>query len=344
MSRRALVVAPSWVGDTIIALPMIGLLRERDPAVELDLLAPPWTRALGERMPGISHTLESPFRHGELRLVARRSLARTLAERGYERCWILPNSLKSALVPWLARIPVRTGYVGEWRHWLVNDIRRLDTTAMPRLVQRYAALALPAGTPLPEELPAARLVVDEVSRDRTLLRLGLAADGGTRPIAALCPGAEYGPAKRWPPSHYADLADRLGACGYSVWLFGSPKDSDTAREIVALSSRPPVDLCGRTSLVEAIDLMSLASVVVSNDSGLMHVAAALDRPLVALYGSSSPDYTPPMSSRSTVLRVGVACSPCFRRECPLGHFDCMRRLVPEQVASAIETLADRTRR
>jgi heptosyltransferase-2 len=335
MSRRALIVAPSWVGDTIIALPMVALLRDRHPELELDLLAPPWTLALGARMPGISETLESPFRHGELRLAARRALGRMLAGRGYERCWVLPNSLKSALVPWLAGIPVRTGYVGEWRHWLLNDTRRLDVESMPQLAQRFAALALPAGAALPAPLPAPRLLVDEAARSRTLLRLGLAESGGARPVAVLCPGAEYGPAKRWPPSHFAELADRLAESGYNVWLLGSGKDADTAREIVSLAARPPVDLCGRTSLGEAIDLMSLARLVVSNDSGLMHVAAALDRPLVALYGSSSPAYTPPMSERALVLQAGVPCSPCFRRECPLGHFDCMRRLTPARVVAAL---------
>lgn len=343
MSRRALVVAPSWVGDTIIALPMIALLRERDPALALDLLAPPWTLALGARMPGIAETVESPFRHGELRLGDRRALARSLAARGYERCWILPNSLKSALVPWFARIPVRTGYIGEWRHWLVNDVRRLDVEALPQLAQRFAALALPPGASLPATLPSPRLQVDEAARARTLLRLGLAEAGGQRPVAVLCPGAEYGPAKRWPPSCFAELADQLAGSGYSVWVLGSAKDGETAREIVSLASRPPVDLCGRTTLSEAIDLMSLARVVVSNDSGLMHVAAALDRPLVALYGSSSPVYTPPMSTRAIVLQAGVACSPCFRRECPLGHFDCMRRLTPARVMAALGDLHDGTR-
>jgi heptosyltransferase-2 len=334
--RRALIVAPSWVGDTIIAMPMVSLLRERDPDLELDLLAPPWTLALGARMPGIARTIESPFRHGELRLRARHALARELARQDYERCWILPNSLKSALVPWLAGIPVRTGYVGEWRHWLVNDLRRFDAAELPQLAQRFAALALPPGASLPATLPAPRLQVDESARSRTLLRLGLAEAGGSRPVAVLCPGAEYGPAKRWPPSHFAELADQLAESGYAVWLLGSSKDAETAREIVSLASRPPVDLCGRTSLAEAIDLMSVARAVISNDSGLMHVAAALDRPLVALYGSSSPDYTPPMSTRASVLRVGVSCSPCFRRECPLGHFDCMRRLTPAQVMAAID--------
>jgi heptosyltransferase II len=337
VSEPVLVVAPSWVGDTVLAQPMLRLLRARDPELAIDLLAPPWTAGLAARLPEVRAVIESPFRHGELALGRRRALARELARNGYSRAWVLPNSFKSALIPWFAGIRERVGFVGEWRHWVLTEARPLDAAALPQMAQRFAALALPAGTPLPEPLPGAALRVDTQARAAVLQRLGL---DPARPVAALCPGAEYGPAKRWPPSHFATLASELIGRGFQVWLFGSGKDQAVTTEIVAMT-RPgaapaPVDLAGRTSLAEAIDLMSLAQIVVSNDSGLMHVAAALDRPLVALYGSSSPVFTPPMSARARIISLGIECSPCFKRECPLGHFNCMRQLTPAQVMATIE--------
>jgi len=315
---------------------MLRLIRSREPELALDMLAPPWTRGLAARLPEIRDVIDSPFRHGELGLGRRRALGREIARKGYQQAWVLPNSLKSALVPWFAGIARRTGFVGEWRYRLLTDVRTLDKLALPTMAQRFAALALAPHEPLPARMPPPTLRVDAMARDATIARLGLDL---ARPVAALCPGAEFGPAKRWPPSQFAALADRLVAAGCQVWLFGSANDQPIAAEITSLVQAPrhrmPVDLAGRTTLAEAIDLLSLAQVVISNDSGLMHVAAALDRPLVALYGSSSPGFTPPLSPRASIVQLGLPCSPCFRRECPLGHFNCMRQLTPEMVLDTI---------
>jgi heptosyltransferase-2 len=328
--QRILIVAPSWVGDAILAEPLVALLREPYEEPVVDVLATPWCAPVFARMRGIRRVIESPLAHGRLDLPAHRALGATLAGNGYTRAIVLPNSWKSALAPWLARIPHRTGYRGEFRYGLVNDLRRLDSKAMPRLVDRFAALAAPPGALIPMP-PAPVLVPDVANRNAAARALHLST---AKPVAVLCPGAEYGPAKRWPPTHFADLAARLLAHGTQVWIVGSPNDKLAATSVLQAAGEPgrPVrDLAGRTDLGTAIDLLSLASVVVSNDSGLMHAAAAVGVPVVALFGSSSPVYTPPLSPLAHGARIDIACSPCFKRECPLGHFKCMRELDPQTV-------------
>jgi heptosyltransferase-2 len=330
---RILVVGPSWIGDTVLTQPLFGLLHQRHPDLALDVLAPQWTLPLLQRMPEVRRAIPNPFDHGELRLGERRRLGAKLAAEGYDQAIVLPNSLKSALVPFFAGIRRRTGYLGELRWGLLNDVRRLDERMLPLMVERFAALAGAAGEPLVRPLPAARLQIDENSRLAVLRKLALAP---RQPVVALCPGAEYGPAKRWPAKYFAQLAQRLRSRGHDVWLVGSGKDAALGAEIAALSNAACVNLCGATTLDEAIDVLASAQFVVSNDSGLMHVAAALARPLAALYGSSSPAFTPPLSARATILKLDLECSPCFRRECPLGHFNCMMQLTPDQVFDAID--------
>jgi heptosyltransferase-2 len=326
-TERILVVAPSWVGDAILVEPLIALLREPYEEPVVDVLAPPWCAPVFGRMRGVRRLVEAPFAHGRLDLPARRALARDLAGERYTRAIVLPNSWKSALVPWLAGVPRRTGYVGELRYGLLNDARRLDAKALPRLVDRFVALVVPPGALVPTP-PGPVLVPDAANRGAAMRAMRLRTDP---PVAVLCPGAEYGPAKRWPPTHFADLAARFLADGRQVWLLGSPNDKLAASSVLQAAGEPGrriVDLTGRTDLGTAIDLMSLASVVVSNDSGLMHAAAAVGVPVVALFGSSSPVYTPPLSPLAHLARIDIECSPCFKRECPLGHFKCMRELAP----------------
>jgi heptosyltransferase-2 len=330
LTERILVVAPSWVGDAILSEPLIALIREPYEEPAIDVLAPPWCAPVYARMRGIREVIESPLAHGRFDLAARRSLGARLADAHYARAIVLPNSWKSALVPWLAGIPRRTGYVGEFRYGLLNDARRLDRKALPRLVDRFASLAATPGAlvPLP---PEPVLVPDLANRNAAARAMHLRSD---RTTVVLCPGAEYGPAKRWPPTHFADLAARFLAQGHQVWLVGSPNDKLAASSVLQAAGetgRSIRDLTGRTDLGTAIDLLSLASVVVSNDSGLMHAAAAVGVPLVALFGSSSPVYTPPLSSVAQVAKIDIACSPCFKRECPLGHFKCMRELKSDAV-------------
>jgi heptosyltransferase-2 len=333
MAERTLIVAPSWVGDAILSEPLVALLREPlEPAI-VDVLVPSWCAPVYARMRGVREIIESPFAHRELKLAARRALGQRLRERGYARAFVLPNSFKSALVPWFARIPRRIGYVGEGRRVLLTDARKLDRRALPRLVDRFVTLAAVASQIGPTA-PSPVLVPDLANGAAAMRSLGLATH---KPVAVFCPGAEYGPAKRWPTEHFIALARRLLASGYAIWLIGSPNDQSSADPIAA--AVPEVrNACGRTDLGTAIDLLAQASVVISNDSGLMHAAAAVGRPLVALFGSSSPTYTPPLSPAASVARIDIACSPCFQRECPLGHFKCMRELEPDVVYHLARTL------
>jgi len=328
-----LVVGPSWVGDTVISQSLLKLLRQQDPSAQIDYLAPPWTLPLLARMPEVRHGISNPFGHGAFRMGARRALGKTLREQGYAHALVLPNSWKSALIPWFAGIARRTGFRGEARWGLLNDLRHLDATALPQMVQRFAALALPAGTTLPESLPLPALQSTATQQQALLARLGLNTD---KPAVAFCPGAEYGPAKRWPEAHFAALARMLAARGCAAWLVGSPKDHAVAETIAQGSAGACINLCGKTDIAEAADLLAAAQLVVTNDSGLMHIAAAVGRPVIALYGSSSPQFTPPLSPDARVLSLAVDCSPCFRRECPLGHFKCLNDLSPERVFAAID--------
>jgi heptosyltransferase-2 len=328
---RILIVAPNWIGDALLAQPLFARLHARLPGFVLDAVAPEWVAPALRRMPEIEDVIPTTLAHGALQLGTRWRLARALRARRYDEAVVLPNSWKAALVPWLAGIPRRVGFVGEARYGLLNVLHRLDERALPLMAERYAQLGEPVGVPPHRPLALPRLEVDEANLAITIARLGL---DRSRPVVAFCPGAEYGPAKRWPARHFAALARSLGARGRRVWLIGSPKDRPIGEEITRLAGDAALNLCGRTDLAAAIDLLSIAEVVVTNDSGLMHAAAALGRPLVALYGSSSPVHTPPLAP-ARLVSLQVECSPCFRRECPLGHFKCMNELAPERVLAEI---------
>jgi heptosyltransferase-2 len=327
-----LVVGPSWVGDTVISQVLLQLLKQQQPAANIDYLAPPWTLPLLARMPEVRQGILNPFGHGTLQLGARRQLGLGLRSGRYDRALVLPNSWKSALPPWFAGIPRRTGFRGEARWGLLNDLRTLDPQALPQMADRFAALAFHAGTKLPP-LPRPALHSTIEQQQQLLARLGIDA---TKPAVAFCPGAEYGPAKRWPERHFAALARRLADRGYTIWLIGSPKDHAVAETIAQDAPGLCTNLCGKTDIAEATDLLAAAKLVVTNDSGLMHVAAAVGRPVIALYGSSSPLFTPPLSADARIVTLNLECSPCFKRVCPLDHLNCLNDLSPERVFAEID--------
>jgi len=330
--HKILVVGPSWVGDMVMAQSLFIALKNTQPDCQIDVLAPAWTLSLLERMPEVNKAIAMPLPRGKLGLMERVRLGKSLRSEGYDQAILLPNSWKSAIPPFFANIPVRTGYIGECRWGLLNDARKLDKNKLTMTVQRFVALGLPVDAPMPPECPKPALTI---STDRQQAGIDKFKLTTAAPILALCPGAEYGPAKRWPAEHYAEVARQKLDQGWQVWLFGSEKDKADSEQINQATLGRCTDFTGRTSLAEAVDLMSLTDTVVSNDSGLMHVAAALDKKIIAIYGSSDPGFTPPLNAKAEIISLNLECAPCFKRECPLGHSQCLTGITPDRVLDAI---------
>ena len=324
----------------VMAQSLFITLKNIHPDCQIDVLAPAWSLALLERMPEVSKAIVMPLAHGEFGLRARINQGRSLRAANYQQAIIWPNSWKSAITPWAAGIPVRTGYIGECRWGLLNDARKLDRKLLPMTVQRMVALGLPKTMPLPPEYPLPHLVIGPNQQAAVIHKFQLS---NLKNILALCPGAEYGAAKRWPAEYYAQVARQQIANGWQVWLFGSENDRAATAQINREVDGACLDLTGRTSIAEAVDLLSLVDVVVTNDSGLMHIAAALDKKIIALFGSSDPKFTPPLHPAANVISLNMACAPCFEHECPLGHTKCLTDLKPARVTTAIAQItgADR---
>ena len=331
---KILVLGPAWVGDMVLAQSLFKTLKANQPDCVIDVAAPAWTLPLLERMPEVSNKIALPFKHGELAFWQRIQFGKSLKNAGYSQAIILTNSFKSALLPWAAGIPKRTSFLGEIRYGLINDIRTLDKTKLKKTVERFVTLGLDNDASLPKTIPKPHL--NSASEAAWILASGLDILDNKSKILGLCPGAEYGEAKRWPAKYYAEVANDALKSGWQVLLFGSDKDVPVTSHINHLTLNKCVDLGGKTKLGEAIDLMSLCDTVISNDSGLMHVAAALDRKLIAIFGSSNPYHTPPMSTNAVIEYLGLDCSPCFKRECPLEHLNCLNMIKPITVSQHIQ--------
>ena len=304
-----LIIGPSWVGDMMMSHSLYQTLKRQYPQCNVDVLAPNWCKPLLARMPEVRNALTMPIGHGAVNLVERYRIGKSFRNQ-YDMAIVLPNSLKSAFIPLFAKIPVRRGWKGESRYFFLNDLRN-NKADYPMMVQRYVALgyeknAVPSAESL--FIPTPYLQVEQSAVEKTKEKFtALLAETENRQSVAFCPGAEFGPAKRWPHYHYAKLAEMLIEQGYAIRLFGSAKDEEVGEQIRRALPSPLqsycVNLAGQTELNQAVDLMSDCVAVVSNDSGLMHVAAALNRPLAALYGPTSPQYTPPLSDKALIIRL-----------------------------------------
>lgn len=340
--KKILIIGPSWVGDMVMSQSLYIVLKQLHPESQIDVIAPGWCKPILERMPEIHQAIEMPIGHGEFNLLGRREIGKSLREKQYDHAYILPKSAKSALIPWFANIPLRTGWKGEMRYGLLNDLRP-NMKSFQFMVERYVALAYPQEEMIDssslgglETLPRPSLFIDKKEQAEAIAKFNLNQEA---PVVGLCPGAEFGPAKKWPETHYAEVASAMANAGKQVWLFGSQKDLETCNNIKQLVPQEHQHqiyvLAGQTSLIEAVDLLAACKTVVANDSGLMHVAAAVGCNVVAVYGSTSPKYTPPLAEKVEIVHTDIDCRPCFKRECPLGHLNCLNQLSPQKVISKI---------
>ncbi|MBU0456085.1 MAG: lipopolysaccharide heptosyltransferase II [Pseudomonadota bacterium] len=330
---RILIIAPSWVGDMVMSQTLFQLIKRRAQA-QIDVLAPAYIVPLVKRMPEVHTVIPVDLKHGEWGFFKRYRIGKSLRALKYDQAIVLPNSFKSAFIPFFAGIPLRTGWRGEWRYGVLNDVRILDKQKFPLMIERFMALGLPKGSALKKPYSTPALSVSEDAVQNVTQRFQIQKKE-RQPVLAICPGAEYGPAKQWPPKHCAFIANALLDQGWNVWLFGSKKDQAAADLIMEQTQGRCGNWVGKTALGEAIDLLSLCSVVLTNDSGLMHVAAALNKPLIAIYGSSSPAFTPPLSEKAQIVSLKLPCSPCFKRTCPFGHYRCLNEITPEMILRRI---------
>lgn len=309
-------------------------LKQYNPTLSIDVLAPAWSEPLLACMPEVKQSHVMPLGHGKLGLAQRFRLGKSLRNEQYDCSIVLPNSWKSAIVPFAANIPHRIGFLGEMRYGLLNDIHRLDKQLLTMTVQRFVALAYPKtqASKAINQYPSPKLIILPNEQQTLRHRLHLNA---AKKLAVLCPGAEYGEAKRWPLDYYAQVAQTLIDNDWQVCLAGAKKDSEITS---AIQTQVPdcLDLAGQTSLKEVTVLLSIANQVISNDSGLMHIAAAVNSPIIAIYGSSDPTFTPPLNSQAQVVSLNLKCSPCFKRSCPLSHLNCLKQISAEYILSKID--------
>jgi heptosyltransferase-2 len=348
-----LIIAPNWIGDAVMTQPLLASIKALYPDSNIDVLASTWVAPIYRACSEVHEVIEAPFEHQHLQWGLRKQLAKQLEPKKYQVCFVLPNSFKSALIPWLANIPLRIGYRGEMRFGLINlALENPSKVNRPPMLEHYLALSKLLNDEEATENQASfsngitpRLNVStnaKQSVERKLQSANINLSGPNSAIYILCPGAEYGPSKRWPTEHFANLAKLIVSNNPNshIILLGSKGDHILGNEIVSLAKQDSHlhNWCGDTSLDEAIALIGMAKAVISNDSGLMHVAAALSTPQVAIFGSSDPAHTPPLSEKAKVIWLNLPCSPCHKKECPLGHLKCLKDILPEQVLTTLHTL------
>ncbi|OGP18237.1 MAG: lipopolysaccharide heptosyltransferase II [Deltaproteobacteria bacterium GWC2_55_46] len=334
--KRVLVRVPNWIGDAVMCLPALDALKALYPSAKLTLLAKARVVPVFENNPAVAGIIE--YGEGHRGLLGRLRLAAELKRGGFDLAVLFQNAFDAAFISFLSRIPERAGHARDLRSpLLTRAITASDEVKKKHQVFYYLNIIEALGGKVPDRPLPGLYISEEESRwaRRFLKERGL--EGA--PVFGAAPGASYGPAKRWPPERFASVlgalaAERKGA----ALVFGGPEDTEACAAVKAAFA-PAIDLSGKLTLRQSMALVSLVEAVVTNDSGPMHISAALGVPTVAVFGSTEDSLTGPLGERVTVVRKKIECSPCFKRECRFGHYDCLRAIGADEVLTAIKGLA-----
>lgn len=328
---KILIIAPAWVGDLVMSQTLLKLLQKKyQNNVTIDVFAGKFLHGIISRMPEVNNILENPFAHKEFSLLKRIKLGFSIRKNKYDEVIVLPNSLKSAIMPFFTGIKTRTGFIGESRYILLNNYFKLNKIALPLMIDRFCAIGNDGHKANTIDFP--NLTINSQNLNTLISKFGLDKNKIT---LAFCPAAEYGPAKRWPPDYFAKLAELLGDDKYQIIILGSDKDTKISSLITNNTNRSIIDLCGKTNLSDTVDILSFAMYTITNDSGLMHIAASVGSKIIAIYGSTTDSFTPPLSKNKEIIKVALDCSPCFARTCKFGHYNCLKLITPEMVLEKI---------
>ena len=335
---KILIVAPSWVGDSVMAQSLYKIIKGSNSENKIDVLAPQWSLGILNRMDEVENLICSPFGHGEVRIKDRIKFGRSLREKSYTQAIILTNSLKSSFVPFFSNIPRRTGWLGEMRFGFINDIRRVNKDKNKLMIEKFACLSGDALDKQDYKIPLPSLRVDSLNLLKLSENFGFDEHNKTLTI---CPGAEFGPSKRWPANYFAEVIRDYLSKNWQVFILGSKNDiviSKTIEDQVPKNDRELLfNFTGLTKIEEAIDLLSVSDLVLTNDSGLMHIAAAVDVKLLALYGPTSPKFTPPLSKKAKIIQKIEGLEKTRKGRLEEGYHPSLSMIHPSEV---LESLLD----
>ena len=336
---KILIIGPSWVGDSVMAQTLYKRLKDEEPSCTIHVISPEWSLPLMQRMPEVSKAIISPYLHGDIQILSRYRFGKNLKKHNYDRAIILTNSLKSSLIPFFADIPIRTGWLGELRYFLLNDIRYLKKESNSLMVEKFAALSIEKYNFSQGNLTYPSLDISAENQKESLKNFYINPD---LPSLGICPGAEFGPSKKWPAQYFSEVAKEYVSKGWNVICFGSKNDMETGMKLETFNGlgnkNTFYNLIGMTSLLDVVDLLAHCKRVVTNDSGLMHIAAAVKTPLVALYGPSSPEYTPPLIDNKKVIRKMDGYQKIRKGQNVDGYHHSLLSIKPTEVMSALEAI------
>ena len=315
-TQKLLIIPQNWLGDIVMSQTLLKKIKSNNPKTSIDILVNSSLKNLVERMPEINKVIILDCSHRELGLFKRLRLAKEIKKSSYDRSIVLSRSLKSSLIPYFAKIPIRTGELGELRYLLINDLKEFSKESRRKTASRYISMYSDNNEKLSENYYPS---LDSNSENIKNLseKYDLKKD---KKVIIFAPGAAFGPSKMWPVNKFRELGKKLNN-DFKILILGSNNEKSIGNDIV--TNKNMVNLCGKTSIADAVDLMHISKFCVSNDSGLMHLAAATNTKSISIYGSTSPDFTPPLTKNKDIHYKGMSCSPCFEKKCKYGHYNCL---------------------